>query len=184
EVQSRHIVAAGLERWRRFPVPRQDHEFLLMGVDRMLPAARTVLEGPDLALVRRPILFDPEADLIALYVSVFDGPPATLSVDPKRARNEVLRPRRHREPSAGITVVRYRVKNYIDPQEQVALTCGQDLVRRTPPVFLLQAIFQINGRAEGELGEIDDDIRTFRHAHSDAFDLHEMRQQVPVMRNL
>src|SRR5439155_21683026 len=111
-------------------------------------------------------------------------PTAARCVEARFARRSALGPRRHREPYVEITVVRYRVKHYIDPQAQVALTCGQDLVARTPPVFLLQAIFQINGRAEGELGEIDDDIRTFRHAHSDAFDLHEMRQQVPVMRNL
>src|SRR3989454_10930408 len=65
EVQPRHIVAAHLERWRRLPVPREDHELQKMGVDGMLPATRLVHEGPDLALITCRILFRPEADRLA-----------------------------------------------------------------------------------------------------------------------
>src|SRR5262245_1158006 len=151
-------------------------------MDRVLPAARVVLQDPFLD----GVLLHREAGDVAVHELTVDGPLAFGSLEPKRARDlgdrrlvgERIELRDESRIEAGIN---HAGKNNVEPEEHVALTGPQDGARRASSADLLQAVLQEDRRPHGKLREVDDDVGALGDTETDALDLERPRQEITVV---
>src|SRR5687767_3805965 len=159
-------------------------------MNRVLPAAGVVLEDP---LLDR-VALDSEACLVARCELPVNSPLTVVPLEPENACHHRSRcgaweiVEIHRLTRGNIRRVNAVIGNdwtiHYDLQDLVSLTGTEDVTRWTTPVFLLEAVFDVEGLAL-ESGEVDDHIHTFSHRDSATVrNLHRLLQKIPVNADL
>src|SRR5438552_8545434 len=152
----------------QLPVAPDDLELLQVNVDRVLPAPGVVLQDPPF----RRVPVHREADLVAVEELPVDLPLAVAPLEAEPARDPRGRPRGqgvepHRRVGRVYAVVAHAVAHEPELHEHVlALAGGQDLARRAPAVYLLEAILQpqpLDAEVARERLEVDDDVYALRN---------------------
>src|SRR5262245_6277542 len=145
-------------------------------MDGMLPTAGTVLQDP----VLDGVLFNCEANLIAIHKLPVDRPLAVVSLELERPRHPWRGCGTGQIVEVGIgggvyAVVRHCGKIHNNLKDQVPLTCIENRARWAAPVSLLQPVLNIECLA-CERGEIDDHIGSLGHAWPHSFYIHRVWQ--------
>ncbi len=188
-LQSEHVLAPRLNdpgSLRSLVVDPERLEFLEVHVNRVLPAARVVLENPSLDRVT----LDGEADIVARCELPVDSPLTVVPLEPENACDQ-RRCGRGREVIKVNCLARGDIRGVDavvghdwtiddDLQDLIALTGTQNVARWTTPVLLLQTVLDVE-RLALKSGEVDDHVHTFSHRDAATVrNLHRLLKKVSV----
>ncbi len=181
--KSDDVLAASFDQRRCLTVSFENLVFLEVNVDRMRPI-ESALEFPNLCRVA----LHPEANIIAVKEFVVDYPLAIPPVEFEAAPNPFCYSRWHLvESGVGgriYAVVCHCVGNHTELEHLVPLAGGQNIVRRSCAVALLETVFDMNDASRRERREVNDHIHALGHRdHEPGSCLHRVVQQIAVIGN-
>ena len=155
-----------------------------MYVDRVLPAARVVVDIPLFDRVQRHL----HTRFVTVHELAVDGPHTVVSFEIEVSNDAWRRGFLRQIVEVWVggrvdAVIRDGRKVNNDLQRLVSLVWPKNISRRSATVGLLETVLNVES-LPGVLGEVDDHIRSLCDSEPDTFDLNRIRHQIPVNRDL